>query len=169
MIQLRIRTEYSFGKTFAPVDRVVDHLKTNGCTAAGIVDDSTWGHVAWFNACTKAGIQPLLGVACVVDDNDMALKMWFLAKNIAGLSELYKVTSKSHQQTIKMHRGTLPRLYKQDVMRMSDNILKFAGEVTDGPFLKDVKAIIDLNPCKDANSKAAQADRCIYIRQLLRS
>ena len=146
MIQLRIRTEYSFGKTFAPVDRVVERLKEIGCTAAGIVDDSTWGHVAWWTACTKANIQPLLGVACVVDDNDMALKMWFIAKNTDGLSELYRATSKSHTQTIKMRYGVLPRLYKQDVMHMSNNIFKFAGDVTDGQFLKEVGAIIDLNP-----------------------
>lgn len=146
MIQLRIRTEYSFGKTFAPIDRVIERLKELKCTAAGIVDDSTWGHVAWFNACIKANIQPLLGVACVVDDNDMALKMWFLAKNTDGLSELYRATSKSYEQTIKMRRGSLPRLYKQDVMRMSDNIFKFAGDVTDGKFLAGVDAIMDLNP-----------------------
>lgn len=146
MIQLRLRTEYSFGKTFAPINRVMDRLKELKCTAAGIVDDSTWGHVAWFNACTEANIQPLLGVTCVVNDNDMALKMWFLAKNTDGLSELYRVTSKSHTQTIKMRFGSMPRLYTHDVIQMSNNIFKFAGDITDGQFLKDIGAIIDLNP-----------------------
>lgn len=146
MIQLRIRTEYSFGKTFAPIDRVIERLLELNCTAAGIVDDATWGHVAWFNACIKANIQPLLGVACVVNDDDMALKMWFLAKNTDGLSELYKATSKSYGQTIKLRRGSMPRLYTYDVAQMSDNIFKFAGDVTDGAFLASVDAIIDLNP-----------------------
>jgi DNA-directed DNA polymerase III PolC len=146
MIQLRIRTEYSFGETFAPINRVIERLKEIGCKAAGIVDGSTWGHVAWFKACTAAGIQPILGVECVVSDDESTPKMWFLAKNKAGLSELYNFTSKSHQQTIPTKRGSLPRLYRNDVLNMSDNIFKFAGEVTDGSFLADVGAYIDLNP-----------------------
>jgi DNA polymerase III alpha subunit len=58
MIQLRVRTEYTFGKTFAPIPRVIERLKAIGCTAAGIVDvDGSWGHVPWFTACKAAGIQ----------------------------------------------------------------------------------------------------------------
>ena len=38
MIQLFIKTEYSFGDTYAPMDRVIAHLKEIGCTAAGIAD-----------------------------------------------------------------------------------------------------------------------------------
>ena len=83
MIQLRIRTEYSFGETYAPLDRIIQHLKDIGCTAAGIVDvGSTWGHVKWFKKCKEAGIQPLLGVELVVTDiDDQSPRMWFLAKN----------------------------------------------------------------------------------------
>lgn len=146
MIQLKLKTEYSFGRTFAPIPRVIQRLKELGCTAAGIVDESTWGHVVWFKACKEAGIQPLLGVTCVVSDNDLTTKMWFLAKNEEGLSELYRATSKSHQQTIKTRRGSMPRLYRNDILNMSKNIIKFAGDITDAKFLKCIKAVIDLSP-----------------------
>lgn len=146
MIQLRIRTEYSFGQTFAPIDSVIKRLKEIGCTAAGMVDNTTWGHVAWFNACTKVDIQPLLGVESVVCDNDSTpLRMWFLAKNQHGLSELYRVISKSYSQTLKTRGGAVNRLFKHDVQNMSDNIFKFAGEVTDKQFLQDIGAFADLN------------------------
>jgi len=147
VIQLRVRTEYSFGQTFAPVERTVERLKAMGCTAAGIVDNaSTWGHVSWFEACEKAGIQPLLGIEVAVDDEDKNLHMWFLAKNTKGLSELYRAISKAHQQPISTRSGKVPRLYRSDVESMSDLILKFAGDCTDGEFLKSVGAIIDTNP-----------------------
>lgn len=147
MIQLRIRTEYSFGQTFAPIKRTIDRLKAIGCTAAGIVDvNSTWGHVAWHKACKAAGIQPLLGVETVVSDDDTTHRMWFLARNQEGLAELYRFTSKSHQQPIATRSGSVPRLYRHDVLGMSENILKFAGDVTDGDFLADVGAFIDINP-----------------------
>ena len=144
MIQLKIRTEYSFGRTFAPVERIIEHGKSLGCTAMGIVDRTTWGHVAWFNACRKVNIQPLLGVETIVGET--MLKMWFLAKNKAGLSELYRVISKSYQQMLKTSRGAVGRLYRGDVVKMSDNIIKFAGEVTDQDFLREIGAFVDLNP-----------------------
>lgn len=147
MIQLKIRTEYTFGKTYAPLAKVVDFLKTRGCRAAAIVDtESTWGHVPWFNACKAAGIQPMLGIECVVSDDDVARRMWFIAKNKAGLCELYQACSNAHTQPIKTHRGHSMRFYTHDIRRMSDNIFKFAGDCTDGEFLAEVGAYIDYSP-----------------------
>jgi DNA polymerase III alpha subunit len=147
MIQLKVKTEYTFGQTFAPIDRLVARLKEQGCTAAGVVDlNSTWGHVPWFKACRAAGIKPLLGVDSVVADEDIAQRMWFLAKNQAGLSELYGWTSKAHQQPIVTKAGSIPRLFRHDVRSMSDNIMKFAGDIVDAAFLQEVGAVLDVNP-----------------------
>ena len=146
MIQLKIRTEYSFGKTFAPVAQVVAYLKAHGCVAAGIVDGSTWGHVAWVKACQDAGIQPLLGVECVVNDGDDETTMWFLAVNTAGLSELYQCMTGAHVNPIKTKRGSTPRMRRLDVECMSENILKFAGMITDAEWLQKIGAYADIDP-----------------------
>jgi DNA polymerase III alpha subunit len=147
MIQLKVRTEYSFGQTFAPISRIVERLKAIGCTAAGIVDsNSTWGHIPWFKACKASGIQPVLGVEIVVSNDETTHKMWFLAKNKDGLAELYRLTSKSHQQTIATKAGAVPRVYRHDVLGMSENILKFAGDVVDAEFLLETGAYLDLSP-----------------------
>ena len=61
MIQLRVRTEYSFRRAFGRVPEVVAALRTDA--AAAITDrGATWGHVNWMKACKKAGIRPLFGV-----------------------------------------------------------------------------------------------------------
>lgn len=158
MIQLRLRSEYSFGQTYAPVQRMVDRLKEMGCQAAGLVDlNSTWGHVAFFDACTKAGIQPLLGIEIAVDDGDTPLRMWFLARSTTGLSELYTAVSKAHQQPISTRAGKVPRLYKLDVQAMSGEIIKFAGDLTDGEFLAEIGAFVDTNPASRVlNAKKLQ-------------
>lgn len=143
MIQLKLKTEYSFGQVYGPIDLMIDRLKDMGCQAAGIVDSGTWGHVAWFKACQKIGIQPLLGVERPVSFDNSILNMWFLAKNEAGLKELYRATSK--------------QLYQVDILIMSDDILKFAGDVTDGVFLMNVGAIVDLSPAsRILNAKKKQ-------------
>lgn len=147
MIQLKIKSEFSFGQTFAPIDRIIERLKGLGCTSAALVDtNSTWGHVAWYNACKEAGIEPMLGVETVVSDDDTTTYMWFIAKNKEGLSELYRNTSKSYHHQISTKYGQTPRLYKDDVREMSDNIFKFAGDVTDADFLEEIGAIVDFNP-----------------------
>lgn len=148
MIQLRVRTEYSFGQVYAPINRIIERLKAQGCTAAAIVDGaSTWGHVPWFKACYEVEIQPLLGVELVVvEEGDAGPRMWFIAKNGTGLSELYQATSLAHRQPMVTKFGSVPRLYRADVETMSDNIFKFAGEITDGVWLKSIDAVLDLSP-----------------------
>lgn len=126
---------------------MVARLKEMGATAAGCVDlNSTWGHVPFFDACTKAGIQPLLGVELCVNDEEANTPMWFLAKNEDGLKELYRAVSKAHTQRLKMRTGSIPRFYRRDVENMSEHVLRFAGAVTDGAWLHEVGAWIDLNP-----------------------
>lgn len=147
MIHLKVRTEYSFGKTFAPIKKVIQRLKDINCTAAAIIDDDTWGHVKWYNECKKAGIIPLLGCTAVVtDEDDITPRMWFIAKNKDGLSELYQTISLSYHQKVPTNKGALPRLYTADIIRMSENIYKFAGDITDGEFLSKVNTLyIDIS------------------------
>lgn len=145
MIQLRIRTEHTFGETFAPVDRCVARLKALGVTAAGIVDPNTWGHVTWDGACRKAEITPMFGAQIAVVpqlDTEDRPAMWFLALSTEGLRELYRFTSLGQRQS---HRGAA-RLTYDDVRSMSDQIAKFAGAVLDGPLLQTIGAYVDIDP-----------------------
>lgn len=166
MIHLRLRTEYSFGETFAPLPRVIERLKAIGCTAAGMVDKaSTWGHVPWHKACTAAGIAPLLGVELCVSDDDTKPSMWFLARTTEGLSELYHAVSLAHRQQLSGKHGSTPRLYRGDVAAMSGDIVKFAGEVSDGAFLANVGAVIDINPASRVlNARKLQVARAHGLR-----
>lgn len=143
--QLRIRSEFSFGETFAPIDRIIARLKALGCGAAALVDGGTWGHVEWAEACAKAGIQPMFGVQLsVVPHLKFADRpsMWFLALNSAGLQELYRYSSLAQRQAARGYA----RLTHTDVRGMSPAIAKFAGSVLEGAFLKAIGAYLDIDP-----------------------
>ena len=145
MIQLRVKTEYSFGETFLPIERTVARLKALGATAAGIVDPGTWGHVQWGAACARAGILPLFGVQIAVVPSLEAEDrpaMWFLANSSDSLVELYRLSSLAQRQAL---RGA-PRLLRSDVLGASPGVLRFAGQVTDGAFLQAAGAVLDLDP-----------------------
>lgn len=68
--QLRVRTEFSFGRAFGPIDKVVQHLANIGCPGAAIADAETWGHVRWQQACQKAGVTPFFGAAVPIPLGD---------------------------------------------------------------------------------------------------
>lgn len=161
MIHLRVRTEYSFKQTYAPIDRCVKRLKEIGCTHAGIVDrESTWGHVLWHEECRKAGIIPILGVELIVsEEEDIVTSMWFLAKNLAGLKELYRYSSKSYRQKVKTKFGSSPRLFQSDIIEMSQtgNVYIFAGEILDESFLIRCGAILDLSPASRIMNMSKEA------------
>lgn len=167
MIQLRVRTEFFFGETFAPLAKVAERLKAMGVTAAGIVDPGTWGHVKWNDAMKKAGIQPMFGTQIAVVrelDSEDRPAMWFLALSSEGLQELYRFSSLAHRQAV---RGS-PRLSYDDVRKMSDQIAKFAGAVLDGPFLREVGAYLDLDPGSPiANRRKLSMSRELGLQTVL--
>jgi DNA polymerase III alpha subunit len=124
-------------QTYAPLPRLIERLKAMGCTAAGMVDvNSTWGHVAWFDECRKAGIRPLLGVEVAVSDDDSPITMWFLARK--SPSALYHMMSQAFQQPIAGRFGAIPRLYRGDIADYLDGVQPFAGGCTDGEYLKSI-------------------------------
>jgi len=163
MIHWRVRTEYSFGQTFAPIGKIVAHLKAQGCTAAAIVDaHGTWGHVPWYKGCVENSVLPLLGVELAVsNEEDEASMMAFIARNPEGLKELYGFTTHAHTQSLSDRQGKIPRLFKTDVLGMSENVMKLAGEMLDEKFLVRIGAIIDLSPASRVvnAAKRAIADR----------
>lgn len=146
MIQFKIKTEYSFGETYAPIHRIIEKLKEQKCTSAAIVDSNTWGHIAWHKACRDAGIKPILGVELHVVFDEVPKRMFFIARTQRGLSELYQFSSRAHAQSIKTKTGMLPVLYRDDVRAITRNIIKFAGDVTDADFLGEIQAVIDISP-----------------------
>ena len=127
MINVRLRSEYSFRKAFGPIQKVVE---TTEGDVMGISDSGTWGHVAFSKACKKAGKKPLFGVEIpIVEDATERSKqptneMTFIAKNNDGLRELYQLVTKS---TDKDHFYYHPRLSYEHLFDISKNIIILTG------------------------------------------
>lgn len=132
MIQLRLRTEFTFGeKVYGKIDDVVARLAEIGASAAAITDTTAFGHVAFHAACSKAGIKPLLGAAIRFDGKRMTL----IARNNAGLRELYRL----------MSRGS--ELAAQDISDSTGDVIKLIGTATDKAFIKTLtNAYADITP-----------------------
>ena len=148
MLNIKVRTEYSFRKAYGSVQKVI---QTSG-DAIGICDTGTWGHVPFSSACRKAGKKPLLGVeiGVVAEPTERTKQatnfMSFIARTNAGLQELYELVSKS---TSNDNFYYFNRLGYSDLFDISDDILILTGTNPDWGLLPSIKKdtmFVELNP-----------------------
>lgn len=135
MNYLNLKTEYSYKHAFGRYKKVLDKCKSIGSTHAGICDrNSTFGHVVWSKYCKKIGIIPIFGVELgVVKDARIKEKqspVWFsfIAKNNAGLKEIYELTTLSTENFYY-----IPRIDYDDINSISQNVFV----ISNGPACLD--------------------------------
>lgn len=127
--QLRVRTEHTFRKTFAPTERAAERCSDLRAPAAGCVDPGTWGHARWEAACLAHDIEPLFGAEFIPEqpeDEPRRPRCWALAADPAAL---YRFCSRGQ-----------PR--PEDFADAPDMIV-FAGQALHDPETFDY---VDLNP-----------------------
>jgi DNA polymerase III alpha subunit len=138
MIQLRVRTEFSFKTAFGPIKRVAQSLK--GTPYAAIVDGDTWGHVKWAAACKEAGIVPLFGTELVVPQADgRRPTCWVLAEDTKAL---YRLSSAARVEGADV----------LDLLRKAQGVIRFAGAALTDPSTFD---FVDINPASRIGQQAA--------------
>jgi DNA polymerase III alpha subunit len=160
MIQLRLRTEFSYRRAFGTLPNVLSALSRP--SAASITDSGTWGHVSWAKACKKEGIKPIFGaeVAVVPSADDRtrqgAVVMALLARTDAGLRELYELMSLANSRERFYY---VPRLGYGDINRITDNVILLSGSNPDLARLHNRPNVyLELNPTDPSwNRKAAAA------------
>ena len=128
MINLKVRTEYSFRTAYGSVEKIIQNCEQE---SIGITDfGGTWGHVPFNKHCSKAGKKPIFGVElAVVEDATERIKqatnlMTFLGRNNDGLQEIYKLVTKS---TSKEQFYYVPRISYVDLFDVSDNVIILSG------------------------------------------
>ncbi len=131
MIQLRVRTEFSFKNVFGPISLVASSLRD--CTHAAIVDTDTWGHVKWSAACRAAGIVPLFGCELIVPKTDgRKPTCWVLAKDTKAL---YRLSSAA-----RVEGANVEELLRKEAGR---GLVRFSGSALTDPSTFDY---VDINP-----------------------
>ncbi len=128
MAWLNNRTEMSYRAVYGHIQTVVEANVCNG-DFAGIADlNGTWGHVKWSNACKAAGVKPIFGVRLAVANLPERVRryrynvMTFIARNNAGLEELYQLVDFAHQQFYYR-----PRITYDQLNTTSQNIAVLSG------------------------------------------
>jgi DNA polymerase III alpha subunit len=156
VIHLRLRTEYNFRRVYGSVARVVASVTGNAC---GIADTGAWGHVSFAKACKKAGKRPIFGVEVpVVTSPKMRVKnygvsMALLARNAAGLEELYQVMTRANSEEYFYH---FARLGYTDINELSENIIILTGNWPDLNQLKlRSNVYLEVNPASHGWLKRA--------------
>lgn len=99
MINLKVRTEYSFRKAYGRLEDVVAKTKGN---ALGIADSGTWGWVKFKKECKKQNKKPIFGMefAVVMNAEEKTKQptnyMTMIAKNKEGVKNIYELSTYSN-------------------------------------------------------------------------
>ncbi|MDC3412639.1 DNA polymerase III subunit alpha [Terrihalobacillus insolitus] len=92
---LQVRSGYSLMKSSITIEKLVEKAKSLGFDALAITDENVLhGAIPFYQACLKAGMKPIIGMAVNVSDNESEKASFILlAKNNRGYKNLLKLSS----------------------------------------------------------------------------
>src|SRR5210317_829883 len=135
-----IRTEYSFKEVFYHLEQAIDDAIAAGHDSVCIMDNTTFGYVKFEKLCRKKGIRPIFGLRLFRTDEKITSKskmesfgtcqeVYLVARTQAGISELYRLYTKSTEQKYWFNR-----IYVEDIK--SVDIMVFTQEQVCIPFAR---------------------------------
>ena len=138
MINLKIRTEYSFRKAYGRLDDIIKNVKGN---AIGIADFGTWGWVKFKKECKRNNKKAIFGLefAVVLNAEEKTKQptnyMTMIAKNLNGAKKIYELST--YSQNYYYYE---PRIdYEKLLDFVGDDVILLSGANPQVSFFKDVK------------------------------
>ena len=133
-VHLHVHTHYSLLDGACRIPEMVAHAAADGQTALAISDHGNlFGAVEFYEAATKAGIKPILGIEAYVaaksrhEKGDTAdnptCHMTLLARNATGWRNLMKLSSLSFQEGFYYK----PRMDKELLARHGEGLIALSG------------------------------------------
>ena len=134
-----IQTEYSFKQVFYHLEKAIDDSINMGHDSVCIMDTTTFGFVKFENLCKKKGIRPIFGLRVFLTDEKVKSRskyesfnaceeIFLIAKSEKGISDLYKIYTKSTEQKYYFNRIYPMDLVSTDTLLIStyDTCIPFA-------------------------------------------
>jgi DNA-directed DNA polymerase III PolC len=147
LVNLALRTEYSFRETYGFAKLLPEELSVYGCV--GIADiNNTFGHYYLEKECKKNNTKPIFGTRLSVWPNLEKTREYigpeyiFLAKNKIGLEEIYLLIRDAY-----VNFYYAPRLDIDSVRNLSENVIVIAENFFDDERI-DYIALTPTTPLK---------------------
>ena len=138
MINLKVRTEYSFRKAYGKLETIVENTKED---SIGIADNGTWGFNKFYKACKRHGKKPIFGLEfavvlnCEENTKQPTNYMTMIAKNVNGVKTIYDLATFSQK-----HFYYEPRIdYEKLLDFCNDDVFLLSGANPMISFFKDFK------------------------------
>ena len=110
-----IQTEYSFKQVFYHLEQAIDDSIEAGHEAVCILDTTTFGFVKFERMCREKGVKPIFGLRVFMCDTQIKTRskyetcnvseeVFLIATSQRGISQLYKIYTKSTEQKYYFNR-----------------------------------------------------------------
>lgn len=137
-VHLRNHTPYSLSEGALRFPEIINSCQKNKMAAVAITDtDNMFGALEFSVACSKAGIQPIIGTQIKLNMGiNVGLKRWthrpsivLIAQNEVGYKNLLKLSSKSHLETNEHQE---PHICMAELEKHREGVICLSGGVN-GP------------------------------------
>ena len=137
-VHLRNHTPYSLSEGALRFPEIINSCQKNKMAAVAITDtDNMFGALEFSVACSKAGIQPIIGTQIKLNMGiTVGLKRWthrpsivLIAQNEVGYKNLLKLSSKSHLETNEHQE---PHISMAELEKHREGVICLSGGVN-GP------------------------------------
>lgn len=127
-IHLRIHTEYSISDGLVSIPGLMEAAANDGMAAVGLTDQSNlYGAIKFFQAATRAGIKPIIGVDIWLESTnpkEPATLLTLLCQNHQGYLNLLQIVSKSFLEGQTEDQAIVKRSWLE---AMNDGLIALSG------------------------------------------
>ncbi len=108
-VPIGFKTDYSLMKSILKINQIVEFAKERQSEYVGILDDNPYGIMDFYEKCSNAGLNPVIGIVFKIGDN----KMYFYIKdyegylNVVKLNEIVQERSITFNDLVKHHAGLI--------------------------------------------------------------
>ncbi|MGP4041601.1 DNA polymerase III subunit alpha [Gracilibacillus sp. D59] len=102
---LQIKSGYSLMNSTIQIAPLVKQAKNYGYQHLALTDEGIMhGSIPFYQACKKAGINPIIGLTYHVEFNEQPVEIIALAKNVTGYQHLLQISTKlQHGEKMSLH------------------------------------------------------------------
>jgi len=126
-VHLRMHSEYSVSDGIVRIEQAVERAKADGMPALALTDAANlFGMVKFYGAARAAGVKPIVGADCWVEnsaDRDKPSRVLLLCASRAGYLRLCDLLSRAWLKNQHRGRAELSR----DWLRDSDGLIALSG------------------------------------------
>lgn len=125
-IHLRLHSDYSIIEGLSKIDKIIEKTLTLNMPSIALTDFfNLFGAIKFYNKCHNYGIKPIIGVDCLINNNNQISNIILLVSNNDGYYNLKILLSYAYQKNYKNFIG--PIINREWFVKYNKGLIMLSG------------------------------------------